>query len=531
LYIERLMKRSKRHFFAASLIFLVVFILSIEGKLFAEMREVRFPFDRLDNEVHSMKDPKAYAKARLSPEMLDRISRGMVKEVVIHSGGRDFFLRNFVGSSELEEVLETTGEGGRTCYFLDRVRGIVYDCNLYGRAWAFHKALVFHFCGIPLSRIKIFVDSPTFLSFSQGSTAPDQMEPIDFAIVGYRKSFIWLVCAREIAARKVDHLRLVIGDPVRREAFFEAISRCGESRNIPGKLDSANGERLANNSSIRCLELPELKRGLDTLLSLSHEDLFRKSRNYFLLRQIEKSMKKLFQKSKDIPLIVSQVFTPNGFIFQDHPALHAKNIGKYFKKPFEMTRFSVILKSGRKAALMVTKNPYGDVLQPLAFYLKRIGAKTVLFTGSSGSLDPHANIGDVVVPTTMLGLLENGSFSPPRKGNSIAEFCSREKYEGVRISGKHASLCSPLIETESIVSEMRKSGIESVDCESWHLFRSFPASFERGAIFLITDKPGGEVTLDQHEEVDSYNQIFLSPKMRMQDILFDFLSIKGVEIE
>jgi hypothetical protein len=78
------------------------------------------------------------------------------------------------------------------------------------------------------------------------------------------------------------------------------------------------------------------------------------------------------------------------------------------------------------------------------------------------------------------------------------------------------------------VNDFIAGKISSVDCESFYLFENKPASRSAGAVFIVTDLPLKEHTLESY---DSNSPAMLEAQMRALDLVIQYFGIEDIAVD
>jgi len=147
--------------------------------------------------------------------------------------------------------------------------------------------------------------------------------------------------------------------------------------------------------------------------------------------------------------------------------------------------------------IVMTSFPYGDLSQHVVQSLAKMGAKSVYFIGSAGTISKGFSAGNVIAPTTVFDC--EGRIVSRSVENSFA----KGRLPGVKLSQMHCSVKTPLVETQAYLKRLSELGCESVDVEAAHFQKgcedSFSSDQRAGILLYIVDMPGSTQTLAQHD--------------------------------
>ncbi len=213
--------------------------------------------------------------------------------------------------------------------------------------------------------------------------------------------------------------------------------------------------------------------------------------------------------------------------------------GEYVRSAgFDVRRFDVFVRGGAKKRILIAKHPYGEQARLLARELYSAGARRVLFLGSCGGFDEGMRTGDILVSRSFYRFDESGRFHGPYGANDAWSFFKSDAADSgseaagfknrVSFKESHVSVPSALIETRRAVQGFIDAKISSVDCESFYLFENKPAARAAGAIFIVTDLPLKQHTLESY---DSNSPAMLEAQMRALDLVIKYFGIEDIAVD
>lgn len=202
--------------------------------------------------------------------------------------------------------------------------------------------------------------------------------------------------------------------------------------------------------------------------------------------------------------------------------------------------YSVATKSGLKRTIGVLSRIefryFGRSVLPLVQSFLSRGVGRVIFAGSAGVLDRGARQHNLLLPRSFSTLEEDGALlAVEGQRNDLYDLAPMD--QRLR-AGPHASVSSPLVESRSRVSDLRRRGIVSIDVEGAQIARLI-AEHNVGALnpvrlavaFIATDAPlgldDGEVPAfglhsPRFQEKESAKQHFVSLLKLLWDLPGDY---------
>jgi uridine phosphorylase len=150
-----------------------------------------------------------------------------------------------------------------------------------------------------------------------------------------------------------------------------------------------------------------------------------------------------------------------------------------------------------KKTIVMTSFPYGDLCETVVRCLATKGMGAVAFVGSAGALSESLQVGDIIAPRTVVN--DEGT-------ELVKRFSNRLRDPGLvtsKPSDRHGNVKTPLLETDEVVTLLRRMGCETVDVEALHFQqgceRWFPEHLRIGILLYVIDKPFSQVSLAQHD--------------------------------
>lgn len=483
------------------------------------------PLENIAHLKHSMADPFKYASSKISESIKKLIAAGRVKKLVVFQGGKEkclrFFKENRSGAA-LSEFADTFADGAKTSFYKISGSDIYIDYKNYGRDMAVHKALLYHFAGLEAAKLEIIAVEDGGASnplFYESVKAAGRCE---FAVIGYVRSFVRDFTLRKTAFEKAKFLKDHFAPGVNRLKTRAAVKRLL----LRGK---AGVNRPAAD------ELRGFFGALDMIADSDPSMFFRDSRYYFALAKLEAALVKTSREGLDA------IITDKGFKYYPVNGKYNFKAGEYVHSAgFDIRRFDAFVKGGAKKRILIARHPYGEQARFLARELYSAGARRVLFLGSCGGFDEELRTGDIIISRSFYRLDESGRFHGPYGANDAWRFFKSAvdkagpaggeppSYNNrVEFKDHHVSVPSPLIETKRTVNDFIAGKISSVDCESFYLFENKPLERAAGAVFIVTDLPLKQHTL---ESFDSNSPAMLEAQMRALDLVIQYFGIEDIAV-
>jgi hypothetical protein len=486
------------------------------------------PFENISHLKHSMADPFKYASSKIPGSIKKLIAAGRVSKLIVFHGGKENCLRYFKenrGGAPLSEFDDTFADGAKTSFYKITGSEIYIDYKNYGRDMAVHKALLYHFAGLGAANLEIIAPE------DGGASNPLFYESVkaagrcDFAVIGYVRSFVRDFTLRKTAFEKAKFLR---------DHFAKGLNRL-KTGTVIKRLLLRDRARAGANRQAAC-ELRGFFRAVELIADSDPAMFFRDSRYYFALAELEAALVKTSREGLD------EIFTQNGFKYYPVNGKYNFKAGEYVHSAgFDIRRFDAVVKGGAKKRILIARHPYGEQARCLAEELYSAGARRMLFLGSCGGFDEGLRTGDILVSRMFYRFDERGRFHGPCGANDAWRFfksaADKSGPDGgqplpyknrVEIKDYHVSVPSPLIETRRTVNDFIAGKISSVDCESFYLFENKPASRSAGAVFIVTDLPLKEHTLESY---DSNSPAMLEAQMRALDLVIQYFGIEDIAVD
>jgi len=469
----------------------------------------------LAREPHSMNDARKYATDRVPTDLLEKIRNKTVSKIMVFEGEKDDCVSFFTSCGlHLEEAGDKFADGNKTSYF--QAGNAVVDFRNYGRDLAIQKAMIYHFSGMPFQKIDIFLKKNFEYYNRSFYQSVKKAGKFDAAVIGYRRSVVRDMTLRKIAALKAEKLKAYFSDMRNCRKFMEAVK-------------SSYILKYGFNDGKYALTKSRMESFIGVITKYGADAFFKSSEYYFYLSEVENFIAGLENKRNTLEPI-REIFAANEF--KNAADAPSKNIraGKYLDTPFDMRKFSFTLKNGAKKEILCTRHPFGEMALQLARALHTGGAEKIMFIGSCGSLDKKYKAGDIIVPEKFIRFSEYFDLSKTFGGNALYEKFKNAAAipGGAKLSGLHCSVPSVLIETSGVIDHLKKNRAESVDAESFHLFKKPYMLGEVSAMFIVTDAPGTAETLENYK-ADS--PLLLNSQMRLLDALISYFEIEDVQID
>lgn len=161
----------------------------------------------------------------------------------------------------------------------------------------------------------------------------------------------------------------------------------------------------------------------------------------------------------------------------------------------EIVSWSIFQHGQRK--ILFTSYPYGDLSEYVVGALSSRIKRAITFVGSAGALTMDFSIGEIILPAS----IHNDTHSLITA--NFPNYLINSEKVGVKISSKHLSVKTPLVETIEMLSGLRNNGYTSVDVETAHFQRGcerhLADHIKVGVILFVSDSPGSTSDLSQHD--------------------------------
>lgn len=182
--------------------------------------------------------------------------------------------------------------------------------------------------------------------------------------------------------------------------------------------------------------------------------------------------------------------------------------GDVIIKPFVSTHFTPVrvnrgeiisytLYQYNRKWILFTSYPYGELCEYVIESLKSRIKEAILFLGSAGSLSPRLSIGDIFLPLKIYCGLHTSSVS------NLLNYLTRRRFFKLKVSRKHTSVKTPLVETMNFIENLKANGYESIDSETAYFQRGcrefLSKEINTGILLFVSDKPGSSRTLGEHD--------------------------------
>lgn len=182
--------------------------------------------------------------------------------------------------------------------------------------------------------------------------------------------------------------------------------------------------------------------------------------------------------------------------------------GDVIIKPFLSSQFTPLFSSRgeivswtifrhRKRTTLFTSYPYGDLSEHVVESLAPKVEKAITFVGSAGALTTDFSAGEIILPASIYDATSLITANFPNY------LIGKEERIEAKISDKHLSVKTPLVETKEMLSASKRQGYKSVDVEMAHFQRGcekYLASHVKvGAMLFVSDQPDSVSDLSSHD--------------------------------
>lgn len=506
-------------------VFILILFVFRAFTLQAAIERIDFPKISLAEKSHSMANPGKYSRNKLPLKLREAIAGNSVSRVIVFQGGQKAAKSYFKTDYDLIEVSDSYDDGKTTSYFSSPENKLIIDFRNYGHDAALHKALIYHFAGIPINQMQVFIDTQADnfnRAFYETARKAGRVENL---IIGYRRSLVRDFSLRKMAALKARNLKNIFSDEKNARIIFKCLTEC-----YVKKIGSTNLFRFV-----------QLLRNFSVFLKdTKPEDLFRSHREYYRLAEAESEIVKIIPPK--LPEELETIISSAGFRIMNPDAIRSKRIGIFLETPFDMTRFKIIKTDGTETEIFALKHPFGNTAASLVRHFIAAGFPRILFIGSAGGLSKGLSRGDLVIPSKFALIDRDMKFIPGEAANRLSDASFDDESLRIKRVLLHCSIPSPLLETRDLQNQLEERGAATIDCEGSHLFRRrnfkgasvkrIPSGMDRiglpGAVFIITDLPGTEATL---EEFESGDPDLLAAQMRMLDVVIQYFQIEDILLE
>ena len=476
------------------------------------------------NARHSMHDPSGYAAVKTLDAIARKAGSGEYEKIYVIEGGEDaaraFLERS--GAAAVKKIESQNLRGEKWDYFECSIGGEKAACeyHVFGEDMLRHIMLCYSFRNIDARRIfgilrndsfdKIYLDF--YKSLKMAGTA-------DYGIIGYRRAVVRHIYWRINAHRKA-------------AAVKEFVAAAGgaekASAGIKVEMIKSAGMRFYFENAKFIRQISDFFRLIEKESDL--KKYFLNSSDFYEIDDVDKAAAGLYKRSpralKTTGLFAA-CFDENGFKFK---ALEGK-AGEYFDDiTFDVRRVTFKDSEGRVRSLLACEHPYGGSAMAMASAMGRRGIKKIIFYGTCGSFVKLPKY-SVIIPGAIIGPDGRDYGNPLYDGYeaSAGHETGKNIHTGgpaVVLTGKHASVFSPLTETWRVINEFTKNGVDSVDCEAAHVFAAPAcADTERSAVFIASDFPGTDSTIESWERE---NDGYIRAQMKILDMIIKELDIAEI---
>lgn len=466
---------------------------------------------------HSMRNPYKYASQKIPARVLKLISENKIDKMIVFQGGKDEcerYLKSNYGGFRVEEFEDSYQDGSKTAFYKLSGRNLYIDYKNYGRDMAVHKAMLYQFCGLCGDKIEVLVYKDPFAPNPLFAKSAGDAGTCEIAVIGYVRSFVRDFTLRKTALQKAKYLRDFLASPVNYHGLIKRVKNIYAGRRAM-RLSAAP-------------ELLEISAALGVILNSDPALFFKNSRYYYLLADLESRFIKISGGAG-----FEDIMSGSGFKFYPVNGRYDFKAGEYIQSAFDIRRFVISGNDGSKKRLLITRHPYGEQARALKNELYAAGARRILFLGSCGGFDEDMAAGDIIISRAFYRYDQNGEFYGPYAGNDAFGYFKavmnkpQTPAAGFKLKNYHVSVPSPLVETIESVNNIINKKISSVDCESFYLFEQKEPLRSMAAIFIVTDLPLKEHTLESY---DSESPLMRRAQMRALDLVIDYFQISDVEV-
>lgn len=475
---------------------------------------------------HSMRDPSGYAAVKTLDAIALKAGSGEYEKIYVIEGGEDaaraFFERS--GAAAVKKIESQNSRGEKWDYFECFISGGKAACeyHVFGEDMLRHIMLCYSFRNIDARRIfgilrndsfdKIYLDF--YKSLKMAGSA-------DYGIIGYRRAVVrhiyWRINAQRKAAAVKEFIKAAGGG-----AADKALA------GLKAEIINSAGMRFYAKNDRAISRISDFFRLIEKESDL--KKYFLNSSDFYEIDNVDKAAAGLYKISPRA-LKTSGLFAAlvdeNGFKFK---ALEGK-AGEYFDDiTFDVRRVTFKDGEGRVRSLLACEHPYGGSASAMASAMGRRGIKKIIFYGTCGSFVKMPKY-SVIVPRAIIGPDGRACRNPLYEGykafaGNEGGMAVHQGEPAVALTGKHASVFSPLTETWRAVNEFTKNGVESVDCEAAHVFAAPAcADAERSAVFIASDFPGTDSTIESWERE---NDGYIRAQMKILDMIIKKLDIAEI---
>lgn len=190
------------------------------------------------------------------------------------------------------------------------------------------------------------------------------------------------------------------------------------------------------------------------------------------------------------------------------PFKHVVFGGEVAIKPFLSSRFVPLFSARGEIVswsvfqcgnnkVLLTSYPYSDLSEYVVESLSSRVEKTITFVGSTGALTTDFPVGTIILPAKIYDFdsLITSKF-PNYLLNKIEKI-------GAKISDKHLSVETPLVEKTDMLSVLKSRGYESIDVETAHFQRGcekyLTDDARVGIMLFVSDQPDSGIGFSKHD--------------------------------
>ncbi len=476
---------------------------------------------------HSMRDPSGYAAVKTLDAIARKAVRGEYEKIYIIEGGEDaaraFFNRS--GAAAVKKIESQNSRGEKWDYFECSIGGEKAACeyHVFGEDMLRHVMLCYSFRNVDARRIRGILRNGSFDKIYMDFYKSLKIAGVaDYGIIGYRRAVVRHIYWRINVHRKAAAVK-----------EFVAAAGGAEKASSAFKIEmiESAGMKFYFENTRFVWQISDLFRLIEKEGDL--QKYFLNSSDFYVIDDVDKAAAGLYKRS---PLalkatgLFAALLDENGFKFK---ALEGK-AGEYFEGiPFDVRRVTFKDGAGRIRSLLACEHPYGRSAMAMASAMGRRGMKKIIFYGTCGSFITIPKY-SVIIPSAVIGHDRRAYGNPLYAGYKAAAgngtgTAVNSGLPAVFLTGKHASVFSPLAETGRAVDEFVKNGVDSVDCEAAHVFAAPAcAGSERSAVFIASDFPGTDSTIESWErENDSY----IRAQMKILDMIIKELDISEIVLK
>jgi nucleoside phosphorylase len=239
--------------------------------------------------------------------------------------------------------------------------------------------------------------------------------------------------------------------------------------------------------------------------------------NKVAVKTLDLKKLKVFTEDVDHKTIYKDIMTTNGINRVDIAAMGRKGELKKMLADeglepdveltlpnFNTTVYHLKTDAGEKvlAAFQLSPDFFGDRSGALTEALQELGVKHITFVGTAGGLGADVNLNDLFVPSELANAAETTPRDDVTVSGKRAKNAAFTQLEALKTAAKvetptlksgglHVGVHSPITESMEMIKWMKKTSVQSVDCEA-----GFIADVLKGsevslyALYFIGDIPG-----------------------------------------